>query len=206
MFNLDIFKTKKGKQFLILFLVLSLLIIIISIPFILHNLEEEEHHIHGPRQEAYEDTIIFKNREPITNLFGKTVSNPLADCIEKFTLSPKEKDSAPHKNTTPDLAENFYNLYFDEKNITRLSSNQNLSLTDFFNTYKIYFSLSDGRKYEIIIKIISEGNNPDYAFSIIKNTENNSISLCKINTSDSNSAKNWIKNELKLDQSQIKEL
>lgn len=201
------FNTKKGKKVIYLGIALIVLILIISIPFILHNIEHAHDHDHGPGSEYTSDTIIFTNRQIIDNLLGKSAALPLINCIETNLLSGEEKSSAPHKNESG-LSENFFNLTFNEQSINLVSSEDSPYSPNFSYTYKFDASLSDGRQYKIITKVISEANKPDFAYSVIINISNDSLFICKDNdaTQDNTTIINWLSNDLKLDASKIKNL
>lgn len=197
------FKTKRGKQLLIITAVSVIFIILFSIPFILHRLEHEHDHDHGPGDEIYQDTLGYNNRQVITSFFGASVSDSILTCLESNLLTEQEKSTAPHKNNSNGMGDNYYELTFNENSISQLSTNDSLYATDFYYTYKLNTNISDGRKYEITTKVMSERYKPDFSYTILKNMQSNNYILCKNNIEDQSALLKWATEELKINTDKI---
>ena len=198
---------KRIRKILITSIILLLLIIIFSIPFIIHNIEHEHDHDHSPDRDEQTDILSYVNRDVINNFFGESVTLSILNCLETNILTDQEKSTAPKKNSNESFGNNYYTLTFDENSIKTLNVNDSSNSINFDYTYSFSSKTSDDRNYQIITMIKSILNKPDQDYTIIKNLKSNKYILCKLDDQDHNNLlKSWVHDILKIPDSSIQNL
>ena len=72
---------KRIRKILITSIILLLLIVIFSTPFIIHNIEHAHDHDHSPDRDEQTDILSYVNRDVINNLHAESVTISILKCL-----------------------------------------------------------------------------------------------------------------------------
>ena len=165
---------ERKKKILLIGIAVATLIGFVAIIIAAINYQNEKEEIVDDfaGEEIYENSAVFGNRASLNAAVGPETASIILNNISNFIFTEDEMNSAQYENTANYVESNYYDVKI----------NDDLIAYDTNYEYKVTFSVSDGRKYELTFITDEKYGYEEFIIMSIKNLFTDS-SVIYLNTS-----------------------